>query len=263
MWSLLHYAGACLYWGLLIFLFFMSASVHRNLLHTQHLHTMWRSGPPAFGFDCGVAFDLIQMVLTELSVFAAHHGRKQEKKDFFFFSPPHFPADPLSLFQSCLFFVNGRVNVMKSASLAKWVRTSDCLVEAPEASYLWKKAKQDTPWNNIRKAPCPHLCSHFHFVSPQNLPPAALLPFWSRKMTNADRNVKNRWWGSTWLNCNFWTCWICSEQKVVFQDGRLHSSWWWSYFLFFFFQFVSLFAFLWSLVIPHCFTWKTTAITVE
>lgn len=31
--------------------------------------------------------------------------------------------------------------------------------------------------------------------------------------------MKNCWRGSTWLNCNFWTCWICSEQRWSFRMG--------------------------------------------
>lgn len=120
--------------GLLIFLFFTSASVHCNLLQNPafaHDVMIW---PLCFGFDCGVAFDLIQMVLTEFSVFAAHHGWKQKKKRLIF--PPPAPRRSSQFVPVMSFFVKGRVNVMKSASLAKWVRTSDCLVEAPEASYL-------------------------------------------------------------------------------------------------------------------------------
>lgn len=225
MWSLLHYAGARLYWGPLIFSFFMSTSVNWILLQIQHLHIMWLCGPLLLSWLwCRVWLKSNGINWIFCLRCTPQNWRKRGKKGFFF-SPPDLP----SLLQSCLYSEKRQVNVMKSASLAKWVWTwLPC--EAPEASYLWK-AKQDTPWNNVRKAPCLRPCSQFNFVSPKFATVAVC--FWSCKMKNVDRNISRTAGEAPHDKLSLLDLLNLLWAKVVFGDGRLRSSWWWSYFLLF------------------------------
>lgn len=213
-----------------------------------------------FWVDRGVAFDLNELVLSEFCVFAAHQSWSRKAKGFFFCC--FFLIFPVCY--SHVWIVKGRVNVINECLSGQMGLNLRLPSEAPEASYLWKAKHKDTPWGNkmLRKAPCLHLWSQFHFISHPNLITVSVAFWWK----SLDTNKCKLWRSSTWLNCHFWTCWICSEQRwsLGLAGGVVHGDG-----LFFFSFFSCPICFFVCIPLIPCNSTlfylkkKTTAITVE